>query len=49
MTALTGRRRYRREHGNLILQVEYFYWDVFHWACEWRDADVHDVMTIELA
>lgn len=49
MNPLTGRRRYRQENGNLILQVEFCHWDVICWRCDWRDADRYDVMGIELA
>lgn len=49
MNLLTGRRRYRQEKGNLILQVEVCFWDYPQWRCIWRDADTNDVMGIELA
>lgn len=54
MTPLTGRRRYRSTEHGLILQVEFCFWDSEFcrygaWRCDWRDADIYDVMGIEIA
>jgi hypothetical protein len=48
---LTGRRQYRSSKHGLILQVEfcYFDFDATRWRCDWRDADVYDVMSFEMA
>lgn len=48
---VTGYRRYRQTAEGLILQVNFSYWcaDSFTWCNDWRDADAHDVMKIELA
>lgn len=50
MNYLTGQRRYRATEHGLILQVGYCFWnaDCIAWRCDWRDADVHDVMSFEL-
>lgn len=48
MNYITGRRRYRDSYAGLILQVEFAFWDVICWHCDWRDADRYDVITWEL-
>lgn len=50
MNFLSLYRRYRSTEHGLILQVSFCYWcaDSMCWRNDWRDADVHDVMAIEL-
>jgi hypothetical protein len=49
MNTLTGRRQYKSTVHGLILQVEFCFWDVTRWRCAWRDADVYDVCSFEMA